>query len=116
LLQSLTAAYDTEGRPALIDEFGAHRGASLFLGRNEECGIRCSYHGWKYDLTNPMWRNDGLFKKKLRRRTPNIRQRSKKAISTGSELGRQIAVDLEPDAGWCGPDHMRPPVSLRLWS
>jgi phenylpropionate dioxygenase-like ring-hydroxylating dioxygenase large terminal subunit len=49
--ERLLAFRDTEGRPALIDEFCAHRGASLFLGRNEECGIRCSYHGWKYDLT-----------------------------------------------------------------
>jgi phthalate 4,5-dioxygenase len=49
--ERLLAFRDTEGKPALIDEFCAHRGASLFLGRNEDCGIRCSYHGWKYDLT-----------------------------------------------------------------
>ncbi|HUK03760.1 MAG TPA: aromatic ring-hydroxylating dioxygenase subunit alpha [Burkholderiales bacterium] len=48
--EKLLAFRDTQGRAALIDEFCAHRGASLFLGRNEECGIRCSYHGWKYDL------------------------------------------------------------------
>ena len=40
---------DTEGRVGLIDEFCAHRRASLFLGRNEEAGLRCVYHGWKYD-------------------------------------------------------------------
>jgi phthalate 4,5-dioxygenase len=49
--ERLLAFRDSQGRPGLIDEFCAHRGASLFLGRNEECGIRCSYHGWKYDLT-----------------------------------------------------------------
>jgi phthalate 4,5-dioxygenase len=49
--ERLLAFRDTEHRPALIEEFCAHRGASLFLGRNEESGIRCSYHGWKYDLT-----------------------------------------------------------------
>src|SRR5271170_2082392 len=49
--EKLLAFRDTKGRPGLIDEFCAHRGASLFLGRNEECGIRCSYHGWKYDTT-----------------------------------------------------------------
>ena len=48
--EKLLAFRDTEGRAGLIDEFCAHRGASLFLGRNEECGIRCSYHGWKYDI------------------------------------------------------------------
>jgi nitrite reductase/ring-hydroxylating ferredoxin subunit len=48
--EKLLAFRDTQGRPGLVDEFCAHRGASLFLGRNEECGIRCSYHGWKYDI------------------------------------------------------------------
>jgi phthalate 4,5-dioxygenase oxygenase subunit len=49
--EKLVAFRDTQGRAALVDEFCCHRGASLFLGRNEECGTRCSYHGWKYDLT-----------------------------------------------------------------
>ena len=49
--ERLLAFRDTEGRLGLIDEFCAHRGVSLFLGRNEEGGIRCSYHGWKYDVT-----------------------------------------------------------------
>jgi len=48
--ERLLAFRDTLGRPGLVDEFCRHRGASLFLGRNEECGIRCSYHGWKYDI------------------------------------------------------------------
>jgi Rieske [2Fe-2S] domain len=34
----------------VIDEFCAHRGVSLWFGRVEECGIRCAYHGWKYDV------------------------------------------------------------------
>ena len=42
---------DTQGRYALIDEFCAHRGVSLWFGRNEEHGLRCPYHGWKYDHT-----------------------------------------------------------------
>ncbi len=39
---------DTQNRFGLIDEFCAHRGVSLWFGRNEENGLRCSYHGWKY--------------------------------------------------------------------
>ena len=35
----------------MIDEFCAHRGVSLWFGRNEECGLRCPYHGWKYDVS-----------------------------------------------------------------
>ena len=34
-----------------MDEFCAHRGVSLWFGRNEENGLRCPYHGWKYDVT-----------------------------------------------------------------
>ena len=49
--ERLIAFRDTEGRAGLIDEFCAHRGASLFFGRNEENGIRCSYHGLKFDRT-----------------------------------------------------------------
>ena len=41
---------DTEGRIGLIDEFCPHRRVSLYFGRNEECGLRCIYHGWKFDV------------------------------------------------------------------
>jgi phthalate 4,5-dioxygenase len=51
LSERLLAFRDTRGRYGLIDEFCAHRGVSLWFGRNEECGIRCAYHGWKYDVT-----------------------------------------------------------------
>jgi nitrite reductase/ring-hydroxylating ferredoxin subunit len=46
----MLAFRDTEGKLGLIDEFCAHRGVSLWFGRNEQNGIRCPYHGWKYDV------------------------------------------------------------------
>jgi phthalate 4,5-dioxygenase oxygenase subunit len=49
--ERMVAFRDTQGRLGLIDEFCAHRGVSLFFARNEECGLRCPYHGWKYDVT-----------------------------------------------------------------
>jgi phenylpropionate dioxygenase-like ring-hydroxylating dioxygenase large terminal subunit len=49
LSERLVAFRDTEGRVGLMDEFCAHRGVSLWFGRNEENGLRCPYHGWKYD-------------------------------------------------------------------
>ena len=49
--ESLIAFRDTQGRLGLMDEFCAHRGVSLWFGRNEESGLRCPYHGWKYDIT-----------------------------------------------------------------
>jgi phthalate 4,5-dioxygenase len=47
--EALLAFRDSEGKAALISEFCTHRGASLFFGRNEENGIRCSYHGLKFN-------------------------------------------------------------------
>ncbi|MGH7074522.1 MAG: Rieske 2Fe-2S domain-containing protein [Stellaceae bacterium] len=49
--ERLVAFRDSEGRIGLIDEFCAHRRVSLWFGRNEGCGLRCAYHGWKYDVT-----------------------------------------------------------------
>ena len=51
LSERLLAFRDTQGRFGLIDEFCAHRGVSLWFGRNEDSGLRCPYHGWKYDYT-----------------------------------------------------------------
>src|SRR5262245_37699018 len=49
--EPLIAFRDTQGRIGLMDEFCAHRGVSLWFARNAECGLRCPYHGWKYDVT-----------------------------------------------------------------
>jgi phthalate 4,5-dioxygenase len=51
LSERMVAFRDSEGRLGLIDEFCPHRGASLWFGRNEKCGLRCPYHGWKFDVT-----------------------------------------------------------------
>jgi nitrite reductase/ring-hydroxylating ferredoxin subunit len=48
--EKLVAFRDSSGRIGLVDEFCAHRGVSLWFGRNEENGLRCPYHGWKYDI------------------------------------------------------------------
>jgi phthalate 4,5-dioxygenase len=48
--EDLVAFRDTQGRIGLLEEHCLHRGTSLFYGRNEECGLRCIYHGWKYDV------------------------------------------------------------------
>ena len=51
LLGELLVAFrDTSGRVGLLEEHCPHRGASLWLGRNEENGLRCVYHGWKFDV------------------------------------------------------------------
>ena len=69
--EDLIAWRDTNGRPALIRENCPHRGASLFFGRNEGCGLRCVYHGWKFDvdgrcLDQPNEPAESNFKDKVR--------------------------------------------------
>lgn len=49
--QELVAFRDSEGEVAVLDARCPHRGAHLFFGRNEDCGLRCVYHGWKFDRT-----------------------------------------------------------------
>ena len=48
--EDLVAFRDSDGRVGVIGEHCPHRGASLAFGRNEECGLRCLYHGWKMDV------------------------------------------------------------------
>ena len=46
----LLAFRDSNGRVGIVDRRCPHRGADLFFGRNENCGLRCVYHGWKFDV------------------------------------------------------------------
>jgi nitrite reductase/ring-hydroxylating ferredoxin subunit len=48
--ENLIAFRDTDGRVGVMDHRCPHRCASLFFGRNEEGGLRCVYHGWKFDV------------------------------------------------------------------
>src|SRR5215472_2964117 len=47
--EQLIAFRDSNGSVGLLQNNCPHRGASLFFGRNEEAGLRCVYHGWKFD-------------------------------------------------------------------
>jgi phthalate 4,5-dioxygenase len=71
LSEELVAFRDSTGQVGLLEEHCAHRGASLYWGRNEECGLRCVYHGWKYDRTGrcvdqPAEPEDSTFKDRIK--------------------------------------------------
>ncbi|GAA4328290.1 Rieske 2Fe-2S domain-containing protein [Pigmentiphaga soli] len=71
LCEDLVAFRDSSGRVGLLDEHCPHRRASLFLGRNEEDGIRCVFHGWKFDATGrcvdlPSVENGAALKNRVR--------------------------------------------------
>lgn len=68
--EDLVAFRDSKGDVGLVDAFCPHRRAPMFFGRNEECGLRCVYHGWKFDRTGacvdmPSEPADSLFKSKV---------------------------------------------------
>ena len=48
--EDLVVFRDTLGRVGVMDEYCPHRKVSLVYGRNEDCGLRCLYHGWKMDV------------------------------------------------------------------
>ena len=55
--EKLIAFRDSAGRVGVLDHRCPHRGASLFFGRNEEGGLRCVYHGWKFDIAGQLPRH-----------------------------------------------------------
>jgi nitrite reductase/ring-hydroxylating ferredoxin subunit len=100
--EELVAFRDTQGRIGLIGERCAHRGTSLFYGRNEECGLRCVYHGWKYDvegnvLETPAEPGDSDFKKKLHH-TAYPTHESNGVVY--AYLGPRDKMPLFPDYEW----------------
>src|SRR5262245_38276336 len=48
--ENFVAFRDSSGRVGMLDEYCLHRRASLVLGRVEDNGIRCLYHGWKFGV------------------------------------------------------------------
>ena len=70
--EKLIGFRDSAGRVGLLANLCPHRGASLFFARNEECGLRCVYHGWKFNVDGrctdmPSEPPDSNFKDKVRR-------------------------------------------------
>ena len=78
--EQLVGFRDSEGRIGLVDAYCAHRRAPLFFGRNEQCGLRCVYHGWKYDVDGrcvdmPSEPPESSFKDKIRLKAYPCRER-----------------------------------------
>jgi phenylpropionate dioxygenase-like ring-hydroxylating dioxygenase large terminal subunit len=76
--EHFVAFRDSNGRVGLLDEQCCHRGASLLLGRVEECGIRCIYHGWKFAVDGTVLDTpnvpDPKFKNRIRARAYPVRE------------------------------------------
>ncbi len=77
--EDLVAFRDSSGGTGLLANNCPHRGASLFFGRNEEDGLRCVYHGWKFDVAGrcvdmPNEPPESNFKQKVRQRAYPFRE------------------------------------------
>ena len=100
--ENFVAFRDTDGRLGFLDELCCHRGASLALGRVEDCGIRCLYHGWKYAV-------DGTIMETPNLATPTFRERVKHGAYPVREAGGLAWVYL-------GPPGTEPPFPAFAWS
>ena len=79
--EKLIAFRDSSGRVGIMDHKCPHRCASLFLGRNEENGIRCIYHGWKFDadgncLDTPNLAGNPDFKNRIKAKAYKVAERN----------------------------------------
>jgi phthalate 4,5-dioxygenase len=87
--ERLVAFRDTDGKVGLLEEACCHRGASLTLGRVEDCGIRCIYHGWKFAV-------DGTVLETPNVPNPKFKERFKAKAYPVREAGGLIWTYLGP--------------------
>jgi len=100
--EDLVAFRDSEGRVGILDENCSHRCASLAYGRNEEGGLRCLYHGWKYDVTGKVLETppepaESTFKTRLRQPACLVREQ---AGVIWAYMGPRDKVPAFPEWEW----------------
>jgi phenylpropionate dioxygenase-like ring-hydroxylating dioxygenase large terminal subunit len=111
--EDLIAFRDTNGKVGLVDAFCPHRRAPLFFGRNEECGLRCVYHGWKFDALGhcvdlPSEPEGSPMKARIKLMAYPTHEQ---AGVVWAYLGPKDAMPLPPDYEW-----MRAPATHRYIS
>ncbi len=102
--EDLVAFRDSHGKVGLLGEHCPHRGTSLFFGRNEECGLRCIYHGWKMDvdgkvLDTPAEPPESTLKDKVRHTAYPCKEA---AGVVWAYLGPKDKMPLLPNYEWIG--------------
>jgi phthalate 4,5-dioxygenase oxygenase subunit len=112
--EKLIAFRDSAGRIGVLDHRCPHRCASLFFGRNEEGGLRCIYHGWKFDIEGncldmPNLPADQDFRSKVKAKTYRVAERGGLVYVYMGE--REVAPPLpELEAA------LLPPGETELWA
>jgi phenylpropionate dioxygenase-like ring-hydroxylating dioxygenase large terminal subunit len=115
--EDLIALRDSAGRVGVLRHSCPHRGASLYFGRNEEGGLRCVYHGWKFDVTGacldmPNEPPESNFKDKVRAGAyPSVERAGVIWTYMGSRREPpalpQIEANMLPDGEWTASVAMR---------
>jgi phthalate 4,5-dioxygenase oxygenase subunit len=100
--EDLIAFRDTNGRVGLLGANCPHRGAPLYFARNEDCGLRCIYHGWKFDvegrcLETPNAPGDRDIRAKIRAKSYRVVE--KNGI-VWTYMGPQDEPPALPELGW----------------
>lgn len=113
--ECLVAFRDSRGRPGLLDEHCPHRRASLFDGRNEAGGLRCAYHGWKFDVAGeclelPTEPPESSFRSKVRAQAYPVREHGG---LLWAYLGPPEKRAELPELEWLGAPGARRQVSHR---
>ena len=111
--EDLVAYKDTEGRIGILDNYCPHRRASLFFGRNEEGGLRCVYHGWKYNVEGncvdmPSEPAESNFKDKVRIAAYPAVARGRHRVAVHGPAGAAAgaaAVRVVPASRWSACRH-----------
>jgi len=102
--EDLVVFRDTNGTVGVMDEYCPHRRASLVFGRNEDCGLRCLYHGWKMDVKGNIVEMvsepaDSPMKDKVKHRSYPVQ-----------EWGGFVWTYMGPDYGSATMPKFRPPA------
>jgi phthalate 4,5-dioxygenase oxygenase subunit len=101
--EDLIAFRDSDGRIGLLSEWCPHRRASLYLGRVEEGGIACVYHGWKFDVAGAC-----------------LAMPNEPPASSFKDRVRQVSYPVEERAGiiwaYLGPAGRKPPMVNHEWT
>src|SRR5919198_6651843 len=107
--EDLVVFRDSEGRLGVLGEYCLHRRASLAFGRNEECGLRCLYHGWKFDVEGNVV--------DMPSEAPGAAQRLGKKTQAypGREAGGFVWIWVGPQGEMCEfqPPAWAPPAGIR---
>ena len=101
--EDLVAFRDTSGDVGILDNYCPHRRASLFFGRNEECGLRCVYHGWKFDV------NGDCVDMPSEPAESNFKDKVKITAYPTAEFGGMVWT-------YMGPRDLQPPPPTMEWT